>query len=486
MGKTRITALVLSVIMVITLLAGCSFNPGEEDMSEYVNLYDISKIDYKLAEQLYSEYRKKNSLTTKSIKLSIGDIVDYYITTEIVEGTGESATYTRVEDMCYDTDGNSFKGYKIGESKDNYLFDYGLRWKVDDTSKETQEHRNAPLGTAFSFVSSYEDSYPNASLAGKNVRYTVLLTRVYPTGEKMSDIDTYDYADSSIYTNVESFFRCYESNKETVEIGDWVIISFKGTISGTEFEGGSDDNYGLQVGNGYLFNRFETSLLGHKAGDIFDVSLTIPYSYSDERIAGKDAVFSVEIKAIYDADKTVRENTDYANLYELKEGLRISNYVKYEIMTYVSDNSSIIKYPEKMLTLYNKICRETIETNIAYVENYYKANGMAYSRNEVLVAMYGTTDLESYIDEQSKKEVLRILTGYAVLQKLGLKYTDEDYKRDLTNQTTAMNFTNGTEYTEQEVEKTYNKDRLRGYFVIDVCSSAIWSRIDAPDIPQKQ
>lgn len=486
MRKIRILALIISGLIVLSLLAGCSFNPGKEDMTEYVNLYDIDKINYELVEDLYHEYRMDNALSTKSVQVSIGDIINFYVTTEIVGGTTENPTYTRVEDMCYDTDDNMYSGYNVGESKDNYLFDYGIRWKVDSANAVSQEHRNATIGTSFSFTAEYSEDYVNTKLAGNTVRYTVMLTRVYPTGEYVSDYGTYDYADSSIYTSVEKFFQNYESNKEVAEIGDWVIISFVGTVSGNTFEGGSDDNYGIQLGNGYLFNRFENEIIGHKVGDEFEIQLTIPYSYSNESVAGKDAVFSVKVKAVYDADKTVQDNTEFESLYKLKNSLRVRDFTRYEIMNYVTENSSIKKYPEKMLTLYSKICRDTIETNVQYVEEYYKSYGMSYSRNEILVSMYGTTDLDSYIDQQAKAEVLRILTGYAVLQKLGLTYTDEDYKRDLTNQTIAMNYASGTEYTEKEIENTYNKDRLRGYFIIDVCGEALWDRIDAPEIPQKQ
>ena len=486
MKKIRILALILGALIVLSLVSGCSFNPGKEDMTEYVDLYDLDKIDYELVENLYSDYRVKNALTTGSIQLSIGDIVDYYLTTEIVSGTNDNPTYTRVENMCFDTNDTMFSGYKIGESKTNYLFDFGLRWKVEHANNVSQEHRSITIGKSFSFTAEYSEDYANEDIAGEKVRYTVLVTKVYPTGEYVEDYGSYDYSDSTIYTSIELFFQNYESNKDVVEVGDWTIISFVGTVAGNTFDGGSDDNYGFQVGNGYLFNRFENAVIGHKVGDEFEVQLTIPSSYGNESVAGKDAVFSVKVKAIYDADKTVKDNTEFENLYELKNSLRVEDYTRYEIMSYVTENSSIKKYPEKMMTLYSKICRETIDTNIAYVEEYYRSYGMSYSRNEILVSMYGTTDLDSYIEQQAKAEVKRILTGYAVLQKLGLTYTDEDYKRDLTNQTIAMNYSSGTNYTEKEIENTYNKDRLRGYFIIDVCGEALWDKIDSPKIPQKQ
>ncbi|MCR5457939.1 MAG: FKBP-type peptidyl-prolyl cis-trans isomerase [Clostridiales bacterium] len=483
MRKIKILALVLGALITLSLLAGCSYNPAKEDMTEYVNLYDLDKINYELAEKLYNDYRTDNALTTSSIQLSIGDVVDFYITTELVGGSEDNPTYTRVENMCYDTDDTMYSGYRVGESKTNYLFDFGLRWKVENANVVSQEHRSLTLGKSFSFTAEYDEDYDKVELAGNKVRFTVLVTKVYPTGEYISSSGSYDYNDGTIYSSIESFFQNYQSNKDVVEIGDWVIISFEGSVSGKTFDGGSDDNYGLQVGNGYLFNRFENGLLGHKVGDEFVIGLTIPSSYSNEEVAGKDAEFNVKIKAIYDADKTVKDNTVFDSLYDLKNSLRVKNYTRFEIMTYVTDNSTIKKYPEKMLTQYNKICRETIEANIQYVEEYYKSYGMSYSRNEIIVSMYGTTDLDSYIDQQAKAEVKRILTGYAVLQKLGLSYTDDDYKRDLTNQTIAMNYSSGTNYTEKDIENTYNKDRLRGYFIIDVCGEALWDNIDAPSIP---
>ncbi len=486
MRKISILSFIIAVIMLVSVLTGCTARIDYSEASKYINLCDIDKIDYETIEQLYMDYRSKNSIATQSVKLGISDIVDFYLTTEIVEGIGEFATYTRVENMCYDTDGNMYEGYEIGKYLTRYEFDYGLRWNVNDASEMSQEHRLAKIGSKFSFTVDYDESFELEEVAGKKIRYTVLLTRVYPTGEYISEFESYDYSDSSIYTSVENFFRNYESNKEVAEIGDWIVIDFEGKVNGSTFEGGSAEDYGLQLGNGYLFNRFESAMFGHKVGDVFETNLTVPSSYENEQVAGRDAVFTVKIKAIYDTEKTVKENTTFDTLYDLKNALRVTNFGKYEIMTYITDNSEITSYPKNMLTLYTKICRDTMETNISYARNYYMSYGMAYSDKEIYVALFGTTDLDKYADEQAKAEIKRILTGYAVLDKLGLQYTEEDYKRDLKNQTDAMNYTSGTSLTEKEVEQTYNKDRLKGYFIIEKCGYAVWDKIDSPTVPQKQ
>ncbi|PWR23870.1 trigger factor [Zavarzinia compransoris] len=80
--------------------------------------------------------------------------------------------------------------------------------------------------------------------------------------------------------------------------GDALTINFVGRVDGDVFEGGSADGVDLEIGSGRFIPGFEDQLVGSKAGDIVKVNVTFPADYGAKELAGKDAVFDVEVKEV--------------------------------------------------------------------------------------------------------------------------------------------------------------------------------------------
>lgn len=82
-----------------------------------------------------------------------------------------------------------------------------------------------------------------------------------------------------------------------VEKDDITVIDFEGFVDGVAFEGGKGENFELTIGSGQFIPGFEDQIIGHNAGDEFDVNVTFPTEYAPE-LAGKDAVFKVKVNEI--------------------------------------------------------------------------------------------------------------------------------------------------------------------------------------------
>lgn len=80
--------------------------------------------------------------------------------------------------------------------------------------------------------------------------------------------------------------------------GDTVTIDYKGTIDGKAFDGGSAENYSLELGSNTFIPGFEDQLIGHKAGDDVDVKVTFPKDYGAKDLAGKEAHFATKIHEV--------------------------------------------------------------------------------------------------------------------------------------------------------------------------------------------
>lgn len=92
--------------------------------------------------------------------------------------------------------------------------------------------------------------------------------------------------------------RMIDVEGRAAENGDEVKINFEGFIDDEAFEGGKGEEYPLRLGSGQFIPGFEDQIVGKNIGDKFDVNVTFPEEYGDERYAGKAAVFKTELLAI--------------------------------------------------------------------------------------------------------------------------------------------------------------------------------------------
>ena len=91
--------------------------------------------------------------------------------------------------------------------------------------------------------------------------------------------------------------RMVEVERE-VKVGDVANINFSGSIDGVKFEGGTGENYDLEIGSHSFIEGFEDQLVGLKAGEDKDVDVTFPADYHATELAGKPAVFACHINAV--------------------------------------------------------------------------------------------------------------------------------------------------------------------------------------------
>ena len=100
----------------------------------------------------------------------------------------------------------------------------------------------------------------------------------------------------SLAKNAQSFNDREEGAAS--EDGDQVVIDFKGSIDGEEFEGGAAEDYPLVLGSGSFIPGFEEQLKGAKTGDEVEVTVNFPEDYQAEHLAGKEAKFACTVKAV--------------------------------------------------------------------------------------------------------------------------------------------------------------------------------------------
>ena len=108
--------------------------------------------------------------------------------------------------------------------------------------------------------------------------------------------------------------------------GDTVVIDFKGLKDGVPFEGGTAENYSLELGSGAFVPGFEEQLVGAKAGDEKALDITFPEEYTPE-LAGAAVVFEVKVHEVKERqvptvdDEFAKDVSEFETLADFKKDL---------------------------------------------------------------------------------------------------------------------------------------------------------------------
>ena len=90
----------------------------------------------------------------------------------------------------------------------------------------------------------------------------------------------------------------WAESQEAAKAEDRVVIDFVGSVDGEEFEGGKATDFVLAMGQGRMIPGFEEGIVGHKAGEQFDIDVTFPVDYHSENLKGKAAKFAITLKKV--------------------------------------------------------------------------------------------------------------------------------------------------------------------------------------------
>ena len=113
--------------------------------------------------------------------------------------------------------------------------------------------------------------------------------------------------------------------------GDTAVIDFEGFENGKAFAGGKGENYELKLGSHTFIPGFEDQIVGHAAGEEFDVNVTFPEQYQAAELAGKPAVFKIKLHEVkYKElpaldDELAKDCSEYDTLDEFKASIRKNN-----------------------------------------------------------------------------------------------------------------------------------------------------------------
>ena len=156
---------------------------------------------------------------------------------------------------------------------------------------------------------------------------------------------TDDMVKNYVNNNVIANYPYYvESDKTVVENGDVANIDYEGLLDGEAFDGGTAQDYDLEIGSGSFIDGFEDGLIGAEVGKETDLNLTFPEDYGNSDLAGKEVVFKVTVNAIKEKqDITYDTLTDEYVTYlsdKLGASYETVNDLTSDIRTYLEEQAN--------------------------------------------------------------------------------------------------------------------------------------------------
>lgn len=113
-----------------------------------------------------------------------------------------------------------------------------------------------------------------------------------------------------------------------VQSGDTANIDYEGFLDGVPFEGGKGASYDLKIGSNSFIPGFEDQVIGHNAGETFDIKVTFPADYHSDELKGKDVIFTVTVNSVKTRelpvldDEFAKDVSEFDTLAEYRDSLR--------------------------------------------------------------------------------------------------------------------------------------------------------------------
>ena len=222
------------------------------------------------------------------------------------------------------------------------------------------------------------------------------------------------------------------------ENGDTVDIDFEGFVDGKAFEGGKAEHYSLVLGSGSFIPGFEDQVVGHSAGEEFDVNVKFPEEYGAAELAGKDATFKIKLHEVKDKELPARDDdlakdvSEYDTLDELKDSIR--NNIKTNLDKQAEQKVENDLMDQVIANMKADIPDAMVDSRIdELVQDFeYRISQQGLKLADYLKYMgMNIEQFRAQFKEQADKQVKMRLAMEAIVAKEGITASDEEFEEEV-------------------------------------------------------
>lgn len=259
---------------------------------------------------------------------------------------------------------------------------------------------------------------------------------------------------------------------QSAEVGDIAVIDFEGFVDEVAFPGGTGTDYSLELGSNTFIPGFEEQLVGVKVGDNKEVNVSFPENYHAAELAGKPAVFKVNVKAIKRKelavldDEFAKDVSEFDSLQELKDDIlnRLKEAAKAQAETRLKDELVDKAVEVSQVDVPDIMVEQKIDFLLQNFEQRLKMQGLQL---EDYVKFSGTDMAALRADYRSaaEKSVKIDLVLEAIAAKEKVEATEEDLEAKVAEMAAQYNSEAGV--FRKWLENAGNLEPLRKSIIID-------------------
>lgn len=261
-----------------------------------------------------------------------------------------------------------------------------------------------------------------------------------------------EVADEDINQQIEMLrqrqARMIDIEDRAAQNGDEVKINFEGFIDDVAFEGGKGEEYPLRLGSGQFIPGFEDQIVGKNIGDKFDVNVTFPEEYGDDRYAGKAAVFKTELLGITAQelpdvdDEFAKDVSEFDTIEELRSDIesKLKEAAEQQAQTLFENAvfDAVVAGAEGVIpqVLYDR----RIDQRVSEFESQLQRQYGDLKLSEYLQLTGMTMDqLRDEYEPQAKKEVMLRLALEKIADEEDIQVSDDELEESLAQFAAEMN-----------------------------------------------
>ena len=131
-----------------------------------------------------------------------------------------------------------------------------------------------------------------------------------------------DVSDSDLDKMIENLRKQrmeWELVNRAAKNGDRMVVDFEGFLDGQPFLGGKVEKFSVVLGSKSMIAGFEEGLVGVKAGDEKEISVTFPKEHQQKDLAGKNTTFKIKVNEVFEP-KLPELNDEFFKLFNIQEG----------------------------------------------------------------------------------------------------------------------------------------------------------------------
>ncbi|UUX34528.1 trigger factor [Fundicoccus culcitae] len=230
--------------------------------------------------------------------------------------------------------------------------------------------------------------------------------------------------------------------EEAAELGDTVVIDYKGFDGDVQFEGGTAENHSLELGSNSFIPGFEEQLVGTSAGDEVDVNLSFPEDYHAEDLKGKAVTFKVTVHEVKtkevpelddefakDADEEVESLAELENKIKVQLSEQKDKAAKDVIddlaLRQAVENAEIVELPHEMV-------HDEIHRQMDHFLNNLRRQGID---EKMYYEITGTTeaDLHDQFGEEAELRTKTNLVLEAIVAAEDIQVDDYEIEKEITD-----------------------------------------------------